>query len=117
MTYSSDYFHELHDLAIQLIKDGGAYVCHQTAPEIKASRDLLRVYHGRGLPAHEKGPLPKGAASPYRNRSVEENLTEFRKMRTGMYDGSGKEFETRTTVTAVGSGRKSESGSSRSLRL
>lgn len=40
-------------------------------------------------------------------------------MRTGMYDGSGKEFETRTTVTAVGSGagRKSESGSSRSLRL
>ena len=62
VTYSSDYFHELHDLAIQLIKDGGAYVCHQTAPEIKASRDLLRVYHGRGLPAAEKGPLPKGCA-------------------------------------------------------
>ncbi|KAH7386558.1 hypothetical protein BKA64DRAFT_711777 [Cadophora sp. MPI-SDFR-AT-0126] len=38
-------------------------------------------------------------------------------MRTGMYDGSGKEFETRTTVTAIGSGRKSESGSSRSLRI
>ncbi|KAK0111794.1 hypothetical protein ONS96_001062 [Cadophora gregata f. sp. sojae] len=38
-------------------------------------------------------------------------------MRTGMYDGSGKEYETRTTVTAVGSGRKSESGSSRSLRM
>ncbi|KAG4443900.1 hypothetical protein IFR05_000666 [Cadophora sp. M221] len=41
-------------------------------------------------------------------------------MRTGMYDGSGKDFETRTTVTAIGngaSGRKSESGSSRSLRL
>ena len=85
VTYSSDYFHELHDLAVQLIKDDGAFVCHQTAAEIKASRDLLRTYHGRGLPPNEKGPLPKGASSPYRNRSVSENLKEFAKMREGRY--------------------------------
>ena len=38
VTYSSDYFGQLHDLAVQLIKDGGAFVCHQSAAEIKASR-------------------------------------------------------------------------------
>jgi glutaminyl-tRNA synthetase len=85
VTYSSDYFHELYNLAEQLIRDGGAYVCHQTASEIKASRDLLRTYHGRGLPPDQKGPLPPGAASPYRGRSVDENLYEFRKMRQGRY--------------------------------
>jgi len=86
ITYSSDYFQQLYELAIKLIRAGGAYVCHQTAAEIKASRDLLRVFHGRGLPAAEKGPLPKGAASPYRDRPVEENLACFEKMRTGQYD-------------------------------
>ena len=84
VTYSSDYFQQLHDLAVQLIRDGGAFVCHQTKAESKASRDLLRVYHGRGLPPKEKGPLPKGAASPYRERSVDENLAEFAKMRQGI---------------------------------
>jgi len=81
VTYSSDYFQELYDLAVQLIKDDGAYVCHQTAAHIKASRDLLRTYHGRGLPAAEKGKLPKGAASPWRERSVADNLVEFAKMK------------------------------------
>ena len=85
MTYSSDYFQELYDLAVQLIKDDGAYVCHQTAAHIKASRDLLRTYHGRGLPAAEKGKLPKGAASPWRERSVADNLVEFAKMKQGRY--------------------------------
>jgi len=85
VTYSSDYFQELYDLAVQLIKDGGAYVCHQTGPEIKASRELLRAYHGRGLKASERGPLPQGAASPWRDRPVAENLAEFRKMKQGRY--------------------------------
>ena len=91
VTYSSDYFQQLYDLAIQLIESGGAFVCHQSAEEIKASRDMLRVYHGRGLPADKKGPLPKGAASPFRDRSVAENLTEFKKMKQGRYD-EGKAF-------------------------
>ena len=38
MTYSSDYFAQLHDLAVQLIKSGHAYVDHQTPEEVKASR-------------------------------------------------------------------------------
>ena len=64
----------------------GAFVCHQTAEEIKASRDMLRTYHGRGLPADKKGPLPKGAASPFRDRSVEDNLKHFLMMKQGRYD-------------------------------
>ena len=38
MTYSSDYFQDLYDLAIRLIQSGNAYVCHQTADEISKSR-------------------------------------------------------------------------------
>ena len=38
VTYSSDYFEELHALAVQLIRSGNAYVCHQTADEIKDFR-------------------------------------------------------------------------------
>lgn len=41
-TYSSDYFQELYDMAVELIKRGKAYVCHQTQPEIKASREKLQ---------------------------------------------------------------------------
>mmetsp|Transcript_459 Transcript_459/g.1461 ORF Transcript_459/g.1461 Transcript_459/m.1461 type:complete len:390 (-) Transcript_459:50-1219(-) len=47
VTYSSDYFPQLYDLALQLIRSDGAYVCHQTAEEIKASRMALRSYHGK----------------------------------------------------------------------
>ena len=60
---------------------------------------------------------PKGTVKSKSGRGSGGNGLVDMGMRTGMYDGSGKEFETRTTVTAVGSGRKSESGSSRSLRL
>ena len=41
VTYSSDYFQELHDLALQLIKSGHAFVCHQTAEEISEYRSAL----------------------------------------------------------------------------
>lgn len=41
-TYSSDYFQELYDMAVELIKRGKAFVCHQTQPEIKASREMLQ---------------------------------------------------------------------------
>ena len=85
VTYSSDYFQQLYELAVQLIKDGGAFVCHQSAAEIKASRDVLRTFHGRGLPANQKGPLPKDAGSPFRNRTVDENLHHFKLMKQGRY--------------------------------
>ncbi|EOD05227.1 hypothetical protein EMIHUDRAFT_414809 [Emiliania huxleyi CCMP1516] len=65
VTYSSDYFPQLYDLALQLIRSDGAYVCHQTAEEIKASRMALRNYHGK------------------------ENLLLFERMRTGRF-GEGE---------------------------
>lgn len=74
VTYSSDYFQELYDLAEKLIESGGAFVCHQTAEEMKASRGV-----SEGSRGGERVP------SPWRNRTVEENLVEFRKMRDGHY--------------------------------
>ncbi|MGC3976874.1 MAG: glutamine--tRNA ligase/YqeY domain fusion protein [Paludibacteraceae bacterium] len=66
--YASDYFQQLWDLAIKLIKDGKAYIDQQSAEEI----------------AKQKGsPMLPGTESPYRNRSVEENLALFQKMNTG----------------------------------
>lgn len=66
--YASDYFPQLFDLAIKLIKDGKAYVDEQSAEEI----------------AKQKGtPTVPGTESPYRNRPVEENLDLFQKMNGG----------------------------------
>ncbi|BDA41649.1 Glutamine-tRNA ligase [Coccomyxa sp. Obi] len=67
VTYSSDYFTELHNFAVQLIKSGNAYVDHQTADEIKAYRE-------------ERRP------SPWRDRPVEESLKLFEDMRRGLVD-------------------------------
>ena len=66
--YASDYFQQLWDLAVKLIKDGKAYVDEQSAEII----------------AKQKGtPTEPGTESPYRNRPIEENLTLFEKMNTG----------------------------------
>lgn len=66
--HASDHFQKLYDYAVQLIKDGKAYVCEQTAEEI----------------AKYKGtPTTPGKASPFRNRSAEENLALFEKMAKG----------------------------------
>jgi len=72
--YASDYFEQLHEYAIQLIKKGKAYVCDLSANEIKEYRGTL---------------TEPGKDSPYRNRSVEENLDLFERMRSGEFkDGS-----------------------------
>ncbi|MBQ1851893.1 MAG: glutamine--tRNA ligase/YqeY domain fusion protein [Paludibacteraceae bacterium] len=66
--YASDYFQQLWDLAIKLIKDGKAYVDEQSAETI----------------AEQKGtPTTPGVESPFRNRPVEENLELFNKMNSG----------------------------------
>ncbi len=66
--YSSDYFNQLYDWAIQLIKEGKAYVDEQTSEEI----------------AQQKGtPTEPGVNSPYRDRSVAENLQLFAQMKAG----------------------------------
>lgn len=75
ITYSSDYFDELYALAEKLIQVGKAFVCHCTPEEVKAQRGLK----ADGTLGGERYP------SPYRSRSVEQNLTEFRKMRDGFY--------------------------------
>ena len=86
VTYSSDYFDTLHELAVELIKRGKAYVCHQTKEETAASRQLLQGFQltcaREGLRKSET-PLPEGAASPFRERSVETNLSLFEKMTAG----------------------------------
>jgi len=72
--YASDYFGHLYDWAIQLIKAGKAYVCDLTADEVREYRGTL---------------TEPGKESPYRNRSIEENLDLFERMKKGEFpDGS-----------------------------
>jgi glutaminyl-tRNA synthetase len=68
--YASDYFDQLYEWAIKLIKDGKAYVDDLTADEIRKHRGTL---------------TEPGKDSPYRNRSVEENLNLFERMRAGEF--------------------------------
>ena len=68
--YSSDYFHQLYDWAVQMIKDGKAYIDSQTSEEM----------------AEQKGtPTQVGTNSPYRDRTVEENLDLFERMKNGEF--------------------------------
>ena len=69
--YASDYFDQLYDYAVQLIKKGKAYVCDLNADEIREYRGTL---------------TQPGKESPYRNRSVEENLDLFERMRAGEFE-------------------------------
>ncbi len=72
--YASDYFGQLYEWAVQLIRSGKAFVCDLSADEIRKYRGTL---------------TEPGQESPYRNRSVEENLELFQRMRTGEFpDGS-----------------------------
>mmetsp|Transcript_58856 Transcript_58856/g.139034 ORF Transcript_58856/g.139034 Transcript_58856/m.139034 type:complete len:703 (+) Transcript_58856:71-2179(+) len=82
VTYSSDYFQQLYDFAVQLIKQGDAYVCHQTKDQLRAGRDALRAGRAELPPCTSPPPL---AVSPWRSTTVEENLAKFEKMRTGQY--------------------------------
>jgi len=68
--YASDYFQELYDWAVQFIKNGKAYVDSQSSEDM----------------AKQKGtPTQSGSDSPYRNRSVEENLDLFERMKNGEF--------------------------------
>ncbi|KAJ7228485.1 tRNA synthetases class I, catalytic domain-containing protein [Mycena pura] len=71
ITYSSDYFQQLYDLAVELIKRDKAYVCHCTQEEIKISR------------GEKSGQLP--TACVHRVRPISESLVEFQKMKDGLY--------------------------------
>lgn len=72
--FASDYFERLYQLAVQLIKDGKAYVCDLSPEEMRQYRGTL---------------TEPGKESPHRNRSIEENLKLFERMRAGEFeDGS-----------------------------
>jgi glutaminyl-tRNA synthetase len=72
--YASDYFQQLYDWAVQLIQDGKAYVCDLSAEEVRAHRGTLSE---------------PGKNSPYRDRSVAENLDLFQRMEKGEFpDGA-----------------------------
>ena len=69
-TYASDFFDKIYDFAIELIKKGKAFVCDMSPEEISSNRGTL---------------VEPGKESPYRNRSVEENLKLFTEMKEGKY--------------------------------
>ncbi|HUN66765.1 MAG TPA: glutamine--tRNA ligase/YqeY domain fusion protein [Bacteroidota bacterium] len=72
--YASDYFQQLYDYAVQLIRKGKAFVCDLTGDQVREYRGTL---------------TEPGKESPYRNRSIEENLTLFERMKNGEFpDGS-----------------------------
>jgi len=70
MFYASDYFDQLYEWAVQLIKAGKAYVCDLSADEVRKQRGTL---------------TEPGTESPYRNRTVEENLDLFARMKVGEF--------------------------------
>lgn len=74
LLYASDYFDRMYECAIDLIKKGKAYVCDLNAEEMKAYRGTLKE---------------PGKESPYRSRTIEENLQIFEEMRQGKY-GDGE---------------------------
>jgi len=72
--FASDYFDQLHEWAVKLIKAGKAYVCDLTGEEVRQYRGTLKE---------------PGKESPYRNRSIEENLDLFERMKNGEFpDGT-----------------------------
>ena len=75
LVFASDYYDRLYEIAEKYILDGNAYVCDLTAEEITATRGTL---------------TEAGKPSPYRGRSVEENLKLFREMKAGVYPDGAK---------------------------
>ena len=82
--FASDYFDKMYEYALQLIRNGGAYVCEQSPDEIKNCRGTL------------KNP---GVNSPYRNRSIDDNLRLFVKMRDGEFENGEKTLRAKIDMT------------------
>ena len=75
LCFASNYFQQMYDYAVQLIKQGNAYVCNLTGEEIKKSRGTL---------------IESGKDSPFRNRSIDENLDLFNRMKNGDFPNGSK---------------------------
>ena len=83
--FASDYFPQMYENAVKLIKKGKAYVCDLTADEIRAYRGTL---------------TEPGKNSPYRDRSVEENLRLFEEMKEGRYADGEKVLRARIDMAS-----------------
>lgn len=82
--YASDYFEQLYLWAVDLIRKGKAYVDDQTQEEIRLNRGTVQT---------------PGKDSPYRNRSIEENIELFAKMREGVYQDGEKVLRAKIDMT------------------
>jgi glutaminyl-tRNA synthetase len=83
--YASDYFEQLYEFAVELIKKGLAYVDDSTSEEIAAMKGT---------------PTEPGKESPFRNRSVEENLDLFEKMRNGAFEDGSRTLRARLDMAS-----------------
>jgi len=83
--YGSDYFDKCYEFAIKLIKDGKAYVCDLSADELKEYRGTL---------------TEPGKESPYRNRTVEENLDLFERMKNGEFPDGAKTLRAKIDMSS-----------------
>jgi glutaminyl-tRNA synthetase len=83
--YASDYFDRLYEFAVQLIKKGKAYVCDLSADQIREYRGTL---------------TEPGKDSPYRNRTVEENLDLFNRMRNGEFPNGSRTLRAKIEMSS-----------------
>lgn len=83
--YASDYFGQLYDWAVQMIKDGKAYVDEQSSEVITEQR---------------KNPTEDGIESPYRNRPVEESLDLFERMKNGEFEEGSMSLRAKIDMTS-----------------
>ena len=84
--YASDYFDQLYEWAVQLIKSGGAYVCDLTADQVREYRGTL---------------TEPGKESPWRNRSIEENLSLFERMRAGEFPDGARTLRAKVDMASA----------------
>ncbi|MDD2189289.1 MAG: glutamine--tRNA ligase/YqeY domain fusion protein [Eubacteriales bacterium] len=85
LLFASDYFNKMYECAVTLIKKGKAYVCDLSADEIKQYRGTL---------------TEPGRESPYRNRSIEESIELFDKMRKGIYQDGEKVLRAKINMSS-----------------
>lgn len=83
--YGSDYFDKCYEYAVKLIKDGKAYVCDLNAEQMREYRGTL---------------TKPGIDSPYRNRSVEENLNLFERMKNGEFSDGAKTLRAKIDMSS-----------------
>ena len=84
--YASDYFDQLFEWAVKMIKEGQAYVCDLTAEQVRQTRGNFSE---------------PGQDSPYRNRTVEENLDLFERMRQGEFPDGSRTLRAKIDMTAA----------------